>query len=107
MMSEKNKQLVFQILKSPPFYLLIVLFLFIMSLLCFKPEESGTWVIMGSAVVAAFSYLIQFAMESHKEYERKKTLAAAITGEVNALLAIIERREYERTVQELIRYIDS
>ena len=94
------------IVKNPITYL-IILILTVAFLVWFMPDESGIWALLGSAATALLSYFIQVARENHQDTKRRQVVAAAIAGEVQSLLLIIERREYVKVLENLIAYINA
>lgn len=94
------------IVKNPITYL-IILILTVAFLVWFMPYESGIWALLGSAATALLSYFIQVAREKHQDTKRRQVIAAAIAGEVQSLLIIIERREYVKILENLIVYINA
>ena len=94
------------IVKNPITYL-IILILTVVFLVWFMPDESGIWALLGSAATALLSYFIQVARENYQDTKRRQVVAAAIAGEVQSLLLIIERREYVKVLENLIAYINA
>jgi hypothetical protein len=56
--------------------------------------------LLGIIVGAVFSGLIQWFLKWRELQQRRKTLAISLANEINALISVIDQREYTQVLQE-------